>query len=287
MIPMKHILQPRLAATFTLLLAFLFAAAQISDSIDTSIRHHSLTFGVGTANVLDTYLSPYAYKGNALQLQRETSRATHLLQQSSADQPRVALQTLCNIDFASVENPAGNVTEYVGGMRYSLGWLYRYYQTDYKRFHFSFTAGPMLSTYLGAIYHERNGNNPFQAKFDMTVDLTAQANCQFYIKHRRAHLRYQLFTPLFGFAFSPNYGQSYYEAFELGNSDHNIVFAHVGNMPSMRHLLTFDIQLRRHSATTLRIGYSGNFMQSKFNNLRYHSYTHTFLFGVTKTFKRL
>jgi hypothetical protein len=56
----------------------------------------------------------------------------------------------------------------------------------------------------------------------------------------------------------------------------------------MRHLLTLDVPLaKRATAPTLRIGYAGVFMQSDYNNLRYHSYAHTILFGFTKSFRSL
>ena len=80
-------------------------------------------------------------------------------------------------------------------------------------------------------------------------------------------------------AFSPNYGQSYYEAFVLKQEDHNVLFAYPGNMPSMRHRLTLDIPIRRYF---LRVGYVAQFNQAKFNHLKYHSWTHDFVIGFNK-----
>ena len=91
--------------------------------------------------------------------------------------------------------------------------------------------------------------------------------------------RYQVSFPLMGIAFSPNYGQSYYEAFVEENYDHNVVFAYPGNMPSMRHKLTLDIPIKRY---TLRVGYVAQFHQSMFNHLKYHSYAHDFMIGFNK-----
>jgi hypothetical protein len=54
-------------------------------------------------------------------------------------------------------------------------------------------------------------------------------------------------------------------------------------MPSMRHLLTADIPLGRH---ILRLGYNGQFNQSAFNELRYHSYSHNFMIGFVKRVMR-
>ena len=151
---------------------------------------------------------------------------------------------------------------------------------------FSLYAGPMLTGYLGGVYNERNGNNPAQGKAELTVDLSAKLKWDFNLLRRRMSLSYQLAVPLIGVAFSPEYGQSYYEAFSLEDGHTNAVFAHVGNMPSMRHLLSLDIPIRKASSTALRLTYAGYFMQSEFNKLRYHSYTHSFMVGVTKYFLR-
>ena len=91
--------------------------------------------------------------------------------------------------------------------------------------------------------------------------------------------RYQLDLPLVGLKFSPNYGQSYYEIFELGHYDHNICLTHPFNAFSSRHLITLDIPFRH---TTLRVGYLCDIRQSHVNELKYHSYSHAFLLGVVR-----
>lgn len=245
-------------------------------------RYHSVMAGVGWGNVLDTYLSPYSYKGENVRLMRETQRD---LQHFFIGNTQVRFQTLLDLDCSFLESLAKNVNEYAGGVRYSASWQYPIQLSGPA---FQLHAGPMLSGYAGCVYNERNGNNPAQAKVDLMLDLTATAQYQFRWLNRSMTARYQFAVPFVGLAFSPNYGQSYYEAFALGNYDHNVVAATFANAPSMRHLLTLDVPLsKRPNATTLRIGYSGNFMQAKFNNLRYHSYTHAILIGFTQTFNAL
>lgn len=272
-------------------LVWSFLSAQAQD------RQHSIMVGGGWSNVLDTYLSPYSYKGGNVRLMRETQRD---IQQFFIGKKKVHFQTLLDLDCSFLESRAKNVNEYAGGVRYSASWQfpltpdapYASIESQLTTLNtqpttLNFYAGPMLSGYAGGIYNERNGNNPAQGKVDLMLDLTASAVCQFRMLNRRMTARYQLAIPFVGLAFSPNYGQSYYEAFSLGNYDKNVVFANFGNAPSMRHLLTLDIPLsKRSNNTTLRVGYSGNFMQAKFNNLRYHSYTHAFLIGFTQTFSR-
>ena len=78
-----------------------------------------------------------------------------------------------------------------------------------------------------------------------------------------------------------NYGQSYYEIFNRGNYDHNVVFTHPVNAPSLRQMLAIDATFGR---TTLRIGYLVDIRQSNVNNIKAHTYTHAFVLGFTRKF---
>lgn len=294
-------------ATWLLLSAFFCVFAQEKDAPDLKsspveeldVREHAWMLGGGFSNVLDTYLSPYIYKGGEIRLMRETQRLTRLFwRENEKTEPRVTFQTLLDLHGSYLESRAGNVNGWAGGVRYGLGWLYRvmpvknagnvteaWTSTQFQRF--SLEVGPILSGYMGAVYNERNGNNPAQAKLDLMLDLSAVCSYHFRLFHHPFALRYQLTVPFVGVAFSPNYGQSYYEAFSLGNYDHNTVFANFVNMPSMRHLLTLDVPLSRLSRTALRVGYVGEFMQSTFNHINYHSYSHCLMIGFTQSFRKL
>lgn len=245
---------------------------------------HSTMFGVGWANILDTYLSPYNYKGTDVRIQRETQRMTTLWN------GRVSNQSLIDFNAAFTKNHVRDVKEYAGGIRYSQGWFYHFGKTPQglpitgevpkgRRGSVTFAAGLAASGYLGVVYINRTGNNPAQAKADLMIDASAMASYDMVIARHHYLWRYQFFIPVMGIAFSPAYGQSYYEAFELGHHDHNVLFAYPGNMPSMRHRLTLDIPVRRH---TLRLGYAAQFNQSTFNHLKYHSWTHDLMIGFNK-----
>lgn len=244
---------------------------------------HSTMVGIGTSNVLDTYLSPYNYTGIDIRLQRETMR---MLRRWNG---RVAVQTLIDIDCAINENRPGNMDEYAGGIRYSHGWHYMLagdnivnpLERSGRRWNVA--AGLAASAYLGCVYIDRSGNNPAQAKADVLIDASLLASYRLHVFRRNIILRGQLSAPMIGVAFSPHYGQSYYEAFVLGHYDKNAVLAHPFNMPSVRTRLTVDIPLRR---ADLRIGYVGQCNQSRFNNLKYHNYSHAFMIGFNKYFYR-
>ena len=240
---------------------------------------HSTLVGVGWANVLDTYLSPYNYKGTDIRLQRETMRMTKMWG------GRVSNQVFIDVNAAFTENHARNLKEYAGGIRYTQGWFYNFGKgnvvnpVERSQSRFNIAVGLAASAYVGGIYIDRNGNNPAQAKADLMIDVSAMATYDMVIARHHYLWRYQVSAPFIGIAFSPAFGQSYYEMFELKHRDHNVLFAYPGNMPSMRHRLTLDVPIRKY---TLRVGYVAQINQSLFNHLKYHSWTHDFVIGFNK-----
>ncbi len=236
-----------------------------------SERSHSLLFGFGTSNILDTYLSPYSYKGIEARIIYQTERPTRLWDS------HISFHTQTDINADYVKNPAKNAKDYAVGIRFSAAWLYNF--RDIHRWHFA--AGLAASAYAGGIYNDRNGNNPAQGKLNLLIDLTAQSTYRFPVKGKWWKATYSLSIPFVGIAFSPMYGQSYYEIFSLKNYDHNVVFATPLNTPSMRHLLTLDIPLGKSS---LRIGCAAHLMQARWNRIRYHAYSLDIMIGYTKHF---
>lgn len=240
---------------------------------------HSTMGGAGFSNILDTYLAPYSYTGTSLRIQRETQRMTNLWG------GKVSNQTMVDVNGAINKNHARNIDEYAGGIRYSQAWLYNVAGStvvnpvERSSRHWNYAAGLAATGSLGTAYIDRSGNNPAQAKADLGIDATAMVTYTMRIARHHYLWRYQLTVPMLGVAFSPNYGQSYYEVFGLGQSDHNVVFAWPGNRPSMRHRLTLDIPIGRY---TLRVGYVAQFNQSTFHHLKYHNYTHDFVVGFNK-----
>lgn len=263
-------------------LTYVSAEPLPADSL-TRQRQYATMIGAGSGNVLDTYLSPYSYTGINIRFHHEYTRWTRRFMQG--DTCRVSYHTYIALDGNILDNPAGNINEYSGGLRYSMAWKYHFRPLFCGKLHLS--AGPMATLYAGGIYNEHDGNNPAQGRASLTIDATATAAMPIRMLRRNCLLSLSADVPLIGLAFSPNYGQSYYELFSLGHYDHNIVFAHTGNMPSLRAQLLLHIPLNARATTALRIGYVGEMMQSTFNNLRYHQYSHTLMLGLSKTLYRL
>ena len=87
-----------------------------------------------------------------------------------------------------------------------------------------------------------------------------------------------------GAMFSPNYGQSYYEIFSLGNAAGVVKFTSLHNQPSLRQMLTVDFPVRK---ARMRVAYVWDAQQSRVNGLRTHAYSHVFMIGFVKHLYRM
>lgn len=231
--------------------------------------------GIGHTDILDTYISQekatglelrYAYisenrrlAADSLQAKKKNTRISHYLMHQL---------------FLTSSDTRGNDNSMLSGM-YNLkfGWHYNW---DFKDKGINIKAGGLADGTLGFLYNTRNSNNPAQARASLSIDPSVLATWRFHIKGRPFALHYEAAMPLVGIAFSPNYGQSYYEIFSRGNYDHNVVFTSPFSGPQLHQLLTFDFSLWR---TTFTVGYLGDIRQMDANNLKYHQYTHSLVVG--------
>ena len=262
-----------LFTVLTLLLAlspFYGARAQSStDSLKVVTR--STMFGIGGTRILDTYLSNEHFKGTGVTFLGTVER----------HKPQSRWLTILEHEgnFSFVKDRAGLREELEGAYNFYWGRLYRW---QFFGDRLMLQAGGMVNASLGFIYNTSNSNNPAQARAHLNLMPTGVATYRFRLFNRQWSARYELALPLAGVMFSPNYGQSYYEIFNRGNYDHNVVLTSFVTAPEWRHMLTLDANISRR--ITLRIGYLGNMQQYKVNNLRQHVYTHRFLIGLTKRF---
>ena len=267
------------------------ASAQVTDDLEGNgfsrptscegakgkLRKRASYIGFGHTDILDTYISQekatgpelrYIYtsesrklKGNGQLTGRCLSNVSHYLMHQI---------------FVTSSDTRGNDNSMLSGM-YNLkfGWHYN------RDFTFSsqslnLKAGGLADGTFGFLYNTRNSNNPAQARASLSIDPSVMATWSFKIKNRPFAMHYEVAMPLMGIAFSPNYGQSYYEIFSRGNYDHNVVFTSPFSGPQLHQLLAFDFRLWR---TTFTIGYLGDIRQMDANNLKYHQYTHSILIG--------
>ena len=231
----------------------------------------STMVGFGSTNILDTYLSAEHFKGSGM------SFVTTIERQRPDRHWSTIMEHEANL--STTKDRSKTQQELEGAYNFYWGKLYSWQLFDNC---LKLQAGGLVNASLGFIYNTSNGNNPAQARAHLNVMPTGVATYQFNLWRKQFTARYELSLPLCGIMFSPNYGQSYYEIFSLGNYDHNAIPTTFVSAPEWRQMLTLDVRLWKSG--TLRIGYLGNMQQAKVNNLRQHVYTHRLLIGFTKQF---
>lgn len=240
---------------------------------DSSARTRFVTratmYGVGYTNVYDTYLSPQEYKGIDFRISRESMRMTKWMNGN------ISLQSFFQADLGYTHNRVDNNNTFSGLANWNYGLHYNFPITS----NFKLLAGGLIDLNGGFVYNLRNGNNPAQVRAYINLDASGMAIWDLRIKNYPISLRYQVNLPFAGVMFCPNYGQSYYEIFTLGNWGGVINFTSLHNQPSLRQMLTVDFPVGR---AKMRLAYLWDTQQAKVNDIRMHTYSHVFMVGFVK-----
>ena len=247
---------------------FLFLLSPLAAKAQTS----SHMLGLGPSKVLDTYLTPEKFSGTGY---------TYLYIRDNAPTDSLRKRWTTTIEhelnLSTTKDRSGNASDLE--VTYNL-YGARYYNL-YPASHLHLQVGAAINTCVGAIYNMTSSNNPAQARAAINIMPSGTATYNFNIRNQRFTARYELNLPLLGVMFSPNYGQSYYEIFQLGNYDHNIVPVTFISAPSFRQVASIDWHYSPR--WSLRLAYLGNYQQSQVNNLKQHVYAHRFLIGLTRS----
>lgn len=260
----------RLWVLILIVLTCLPTRIQAQDSLQAT-RHvmRSVMIGAGHNNTFETYLSPLEYKGPEVRFAYETMRMTRLMDGN------VSAQNLFQLHASYTENISQTNHTYGGLVNWSYALHYQFRPAKGLKILF----GPMLDLNAGVVYNRRNSNNPAQAKAYGGLGASGMLIYRFRIKNYPLTVRWQANLPLLGVMFSPEFGESYYEIFSLGNGGQNVVFTSLHNNPSLRQLLTLDFPVGN---TVMRVGYVCDLQQAKVNNLKSHTYSHDFMIGVVR-----
>jgi len=269
-------LKKSLFRCFSLSAITLFALSTPTLAQDTLRSNKVITntqmLGIGAVNTLDTYLSPEEYTGTELRY------ISHSVRENGT---KLSRELVHQAQILSVRNRRENNNELGGFYNFQYNWQYALGQWNVGEGELRLKVGGGVDTRLGFLYNMRNSNNPAQAYGQVNIAPNAVAAYRFRLRNLPFQLRYEVQVPLLGLAFSPNYGQSYYEIFTRDNYDHNLVVTSPVSAPSLRQLLTLDFTVRH---TTFRIGYLGDYQQAKINQLRQHVWSNLLVLGIVRKF---
>lgn len=240
---------------------------------------NTLLYGAGYTNQYDSYLTPLEYRGVQLDLLYARERLLKgKRQQETARTPHLSHQSLLNVQLHTSTPETDFPRLYGGDIHYDAGWFYNWWNVGTPRLNIK--LGGQAGATLGGIYANRSSNNPANAHAAVRTSVSAGAQYVLPLKRTQLTFRYQADVPLLGAAFSPDYGQSYFELSQHGYY-HNICFTSLHNAFSIRQLALMDIRLRR---SILTFGYKADIRQAKLNHLRQHAYAHSFMIGWRKGF---
>lgn len=263
-------LTTRILATLVLATSCLYSSAQ--DSLQVEVLRPSIssfTAEVGGASILDTYLTPIRYHGVNTRLAYEGLRAMKF----SPD--RWIMQGVTAVEYANVQNPAGNHTMHSLMIDAKWGMMHRWNDVFTPRLTLHLGGSPQLRG--GVIYNAYNSNNPVSAKIRLSLNLSAMASYHINVGRVPVTLRYQATLPTIGAFFSLDYGEAFYELY-LGNTQGIVNVGWWGNRFDMENLVTADLHL---GSSVLRIGYRNLIETSWVHNLNTQIFTHGFVIGIS------
>ena len=272
----RPLMRARLRTCILLLLYGTLLSAQSLRSDRFEERAFSLAGGA--TNLLDTYLSPLSYKGGHVALLDERFAPT------TATSERWFTQSLFSLhgDYTLAAQGRGLM---VGGMAdYSHTYYYEAPLLSPQRGKFRLFVGPQGQLRIGGIYNLRNSNNPAQLKLGVNLAASAMAKYAFTLWETPMNVRLQTDLPLLGVAFGPDYGQSYYEIFYLGQSEGCVHLTSLHNNLSLRTKLSYDVEFR---TCTLRLTWQEDLYHWQLGNQQYRMFTHSVMIGYVRDLYRV
>ncbi|MDR2763399.1 MAG: DUF3316 domain-containing protein [Tannerella sp.] len=248
------------------------AAQTGEDDVPYSVNEGTM-IGLGRYNLASSYVSPpgegnVSYTGIGLRTLNERMKLLS---------PHLSLQQILHVDLSMTQNSGATISALSGIIDYTYGYHYRFSPVE----NLKLLAGPSLRGMFGFIYNTQSANNSTAINVDIDLNLSVAALYTFYLRNYPLTLRYQADLASAGVLFAPDYGQSYYEIFGLGNMGGVVRFSSFHNKLAMRNYLTVDIPLWKF---TIRTGYMNNLYSTDISGVKTHHFSHSFVIGLVKEF---
>lgn len=234
-----------------------------------NIRETSTLYGIGNVSLKNIYLSPLSYSGISGKFFKET------MHHGVWHNDLLVIQNIRHVDLGYTHNKVeNNNTLYIDAL-WGKNVLYRYDFNEQLKLYF----GGGLDINGGLMYNLRNGNNPVAVSLNSNVNMSAVAEWTVHISDYPVKIKGQMNIPLVGVAFSPKYGQSYYELFTLDNGSGSVKFTSIHNNVTARYMLSAFLPIGK---AALQLGYAGNIVQTQLNDIESTVYNHSFVIGYAK-----
>ena len=248
------------------------AVAGERDSVTVGVErpvNSAFTFDLGSASILDTYLTPIKYTGLNVRAGYERMQAMKFSPE------RWVSQMDMGMEYQNVKNIPRNHVMHSLMAEYQWGMMHRWHIGCVQGLQLMAGGGARFRG--GVIYNSGNSNNPVSAKIHLSANVQGMAVYNMRVGRLPVTFRYEATLPVIGVFFSPEYGQSFYEIY-LGDRSGIVHCGWWGNRFDMRNLLTVDLHFGR---TSLRLGYRGQIETSFVNNLNYRFFTHSAVVGIS------
>lgn len=238
---------------------------RMSDTLQ--VRHRQLLFGISLGGLRDTYLSPIAHRGSSVSLLGATDYP------SSPSFPHLYGEWY--LEAGQLENPANRSLLQVLSGKYALGCLWR--PLSARRF--ALDLGVAGSTQVASFAKLSNVNNVFNAHVSAGADALARVLCRLPFSWCPATIHFTTSAEVCHVAFSPLFGQSYYD-YVSGENRGRIALhvSHPLNKLALTSRLVLDIPFR---GVTLSLGGMHCYFSDRSPANPYHKGSIGFLIGLS------
>ena len=227
----------------------------------------AVEFEIGGSRLIDTYLSPWCYRGWDIAVGVELMKSTSIAYYDWVWQQQIR----ANYGSSRLDISRNGRCDFFG-FNYDFA-LMRCQSTGIEKLRLYY-GGDIALTGEG-VYNYHGGNNPISVKADISLGLTGMAVYDFRLGKLPFTARYQLSIPVIGVFAQPEYAESYYEV-GLGNHKNFIHFGAWNNKFDMTNRVTVDMHF---GSWALRIGYHNIIYTTYINDNRYQLVSHNFIIG--------